>query len=71
MFRMVKDQFYTNAFKEHKGDTWYLYKLMAKLTGETSVNQMPECESDEKLAENIVNFFLEKIKKIKSSCGSI
>ena len=29
---MVKSQFYTNAFKEHKGDTRYLYKLMVELT---------------------------------------
>ena len=64
MLWMVKNQFYTNTFKGHKGDTRYLYKLMAKLTGETSFNPMPECESDEKLAENFVNFFLKK-KKMK------
>ena len=58
-----QNQFYTNAFKEHKDDTRYLYTLMAILTVGSSVNPMPECESDEKLAENFVNFFLGKKTK--------
>ena len=65
MLWMVKNQFYTDVLKEHICDTRYLYKLMAKLTGESSVNPVSECEIDEKLAENFVNFCLEKTKKLE------
>ena len=44
----------------------YLYTLMAKLTGGTSVNPLLDCEIDDKLAENFANFFLEKIENISA-----
>ena len=66
MLWMVSNQFYTNAFREHKGDIRYLYKLMVKLTGGTSDNTIPECKSDEKLTENFSHFFLEKSKNIRA-----
>ena len=39
---------------------------MVRLIGGTSVNPMPECESDETLAVNSTNFFLEKINKMRA-----
>ena len=35
--------------------------------GRTSENPMPKGELDDQLAENFVDFFMEKIKKIRDS----
>ena len=47
-----------------KGDTKALYKLMANLTGSTSLNPMPPGKFDTELADEFTGYFLQKISKI-------
>ena len=65
MLWMVINQFYSNAFKEHKGDTRYLCKLIAKLTGRTSLKPMLECESDVNLLKTLQTSFWKKLRKLE------
>ena len=39
----------------------HLYRLIAKLTGGVNTNHMPESMSNQDLADDFVNYFLEKI----------
>ena len=43
-----------------KGDTKGFYKLIAKLTGLTSENQLPDHTSDMELADEFADFFIGK-----------
>ena len=44
-------------------DTKKLYSVVNGLIGRTVVNPMPESESDKQLAEDFVDYFMEKIKR--------
>ena len=44
-----------------------LYSIVNGLIGRTVENPMPESESDEQLAEDFMDYFMEKIKKIRDS----
>ena len=46
MLNSVKTEYFMKEFEQHKGNTKHLYKLVAKLTGYTSVNPLPEIDSD-------------------------
>ena len=48
-----------------KGIQNNLYKLVAKLTGCTSVNLLTEMDSDESFSEDFAQYFLNKIVKIR------
>ena len=54
-----------SLFEQHKRNMKHLYKLVAKLTGSTSVNPLPEMDSDEWLGEDFADYFLNKIVKIR------
>ena len=48
----------------HRGDTKYVYKLVAKLTGTKAENPLPDAQHDIELAESFAAFFVGKIQKI-------
>ena len=43
----VRTEYFKKEFEQYKGNTKHLCKLVAKLTGCTSVNPLPEMDSDE------------------------
>ena len=59
-----KRQMISKKVNEIHGDTKGLYKLTCNLTGQSSENLFPEAESDEVLANQFVEYFIQKIEKI-------
>ena len=47
MLNAVRTEYFRKEFEQHKGNMKHLYKLVAKLNGSTSVNPLPEMDSDE------------------------
>ena len=68
---VMKRDYLKTQFQDHKGNSKYLYKLMAKLTGGVSVNSMPDSNSDVELANDFGNFFWNKIVKIRNELDEI
>ena len=67
MLSAIRPQFYSNEFKQLKGDTKHLYKLVAKLTGNIKKNNLPDHASSGVISENLAGFFLNKILKIRGN----
>ena len=67
MLQSVWKSTLSKKIDEYGNDTKKLYSLVNGLMGRTSENSMPKSESDDQLAENFVDFFMEKIKKIHDS----
>ena len=51
----------------HRQDIKYLYNVVTNLSGVRKENPMPPAESNQLLAEEFVDFFIEKIKKIQEN----
>ena len=49
----------------HRNDIKYLYKIVMNLSVVRKENPMPPAESDQLLAEEFADFFIEKINKIQ------
>ena len=60
-----KKQFISNSIKQCGKDTKKLYKLVNALMGNSTENPMPKAKTDEELAQQFADFFLEKIQKIR------
>ena len=60
-----KCQSISKKVNELRGDTKGLYKHTCNLTGVTTPNPWPEANSNEDLAEQFAEFFLDKITKIR------
>ena len=54
----------SNKVLECNPDMRKLYVVVNGILGTTKCNPLPECDSDEELAESFASFFLDKIKKI-------
>ena len=67
MLQLVRKTTLSKKIEECSNDTKKLYSLVNGLMGRTSDNPMPKGEFDDQLAENFVDFFMEKIKKICDS----
>ena len=52
---------------ENERDAKKLHKIFNNITGNISENPLPESKSDDKLANNFANFFIQKIQKIGDS----
>ena len=61
-----KKQFILDSVKQHGKDTKKLYKLVNALMGNNTENPMLKAKSDEELAQQFADFFLEKIQKIRT-----
>ena len=48
-------------------DTKKLYKIFSNMTGNISGNPLPDSESDEELANEFADFFIQKMQKIRDS----
>ena len=67
MIRSVCTQVLSEKVSGCSQDTKKLYSIVNGLIGRTVENPMPESESDEQLAEDFADYFMEKIKKIWDS----
>ena len=65
MLSAIRQQFYSNDFKKLKGDTKQLHKLVTKLTGNLKRNNFPDHASSDVISENLADFFLNNILKIR------
>ena len=65
LIRKKKKQFISENVKQCGKDTKKLYKLVNALMGNNTENPMPKAKSDEELAQQFADFFLEKIQKIR------
>ena len=66
MIFVVRREYYKMEFHKLRGDTKQTYKLIAKLTGSTSENPLPDSNSDLELSEEFADFFLNKITTIRA-----
>ena len=70
MIRSVCTQVVSDKVSGCSQDMKKLYSVVNGLIGRTVENPMPESESDEQLAEDFADYFMEKIKKIQDSLSS-
>ena len=63
MIFLAKRNYYRQEFKNHKGNTKYLYKLMSKLTAMINANSMLDRKSNNDIAEDIAEYVLQKLWK--------
>ena len=66
----VKMMVISNKVLECGPDMRKLYAVVNGIQGTTKCNLLPECDSDDELAESFASFFLDKIKKIQDNLDS-
>ena len=67
MLKVAKEAFISADIVSHRNDIKYLYKVVTNLSGVRKENPMPPAESDQLLAEEFADFFIEKINKIQEN----
>ena len=65
MLKEAKEAFISEDIVSHRNNIKYLYKVVTNLSGVRKENPMPPAESDQLLAEEFADFFIEKINKIQ------
>ena len=60
----------SNKVLECGPDMSKLYAVVNGILGTMKCNPLPECDSDDELAESFASFFLDKIKKIHDNLDS-
>ena len=65
MLRSIRKEDISTKVAACKQDTKKLYTLVNRIIGHTSENSMPKHDSDNQLAEDFANYFMNKIKKIR------
>ena len=65
MVRYNKTQIFCDKIQSSKGNTRKLYQLTDVLSGRSCENPLPSATSDENLANEFADFFLNKIKSIR------
>ena len=70
---LARRDYYKQEFKNHKGNTKHLYKLMLKLTGGINANHsnLSDGKSNNDIAEDFAEYFLQKIVKIKDVLSNV
>ena len=67
MLKKAKEAFIYEDIVSHRNDIKYLYKMVMNLSGVRRENPTPPDESDQLLAEEFADFFIEKINKIQEN----
>ena len=65
MLRSIRKEDISTKVAACEQDTKKLYTLVNRIVGCTSENSMPKHNSDDQLAEEFTNYFMDKIKKIR------
>ena len=64
MFTSIRTEVLSNKVKECNNNPGKLYNLVKELTNTKAKNPLPEASSDEELANQFVDYFMNKIKNI-------
>ena len=67
LMRDTKTEIISRKITKLRGDTKNLYSLVYQLTGNEKENPLPERENDEDLANQFVDYFMNKIQTIHDS----
>ncbi|KAJ8034736.1 hypothetical protein HOLleu_21700 [Holothuria leucospilota] len=67
MIKRAKNSYYKNVCVTHSKDQKKLFTIINKLLHKHHELSLPDCESDEELANNFSHFFSEKISLIRDS----
>ena len=67
MLYASKTASYSNEVTGCKGDTKKLYKLVYSLMGTSQENPLPDNDNPEDLTNELADFFMDKIGKIRDS----
>ena len=67
MLKAAKEAFISADIVSHRNDIKYLYKVVMNLSGVRKQNLMPPAESDQLLAEEFADIFIEKNNKIQTN----
>ena len=65
MLRAIRKEDISTKVAACKQDTKKLYTLVNRIVGRTSENSLPKHASNNQLAEEFANYFMDKIKKIR------
>ena len=71
MIYLAKRDYYKQEFKNHKGNTKHLYKLMSKLTGGIYANPIPNGKNNSAITEDFTECFLKNIVKIRDDLSNV
>ena len=67
MLQSIRKCTLSDKVNDCNNDTKKLYAFVNGILGRASANPMPKSHSDEQLAEEFVDYFMAKIKKIHDS----
>ena len=67
MLQEGKETFISADILSHRQDIKHLYNVVTNLSGVRKENSMPPAESNQLLAEEFADFFIEKINKIQEN----
>ena len=67
MLRSIRKENISTKVAACKQDTKKLYTLLNRIVGRTLENSMPKHDSNDQLAEEFANYFMDKIKKIRDN----
>lgn len=71
LLKATKKEMLSAKVLECKGDIKRLYRHFKNITGEKLENPMPEGRTDQELADDFANYFIDKIETIRDSLQSI
>ena len=57
--------------KDNHNNPRQLYKIISSLIGQDNTNPLPDAQSDQELAEQFAEFFLQKIETIQEKFNNI
>ena len=69
--KWARKEFVSKSILECNRDNKKLYKLASSLMGMKKENQLPECDSKEKLANQFAEFFIVKIQTIRDKLDDL
>ena len=65
MLYNTRRDYYNMEFTSHCGDSKHLYKMASKWTGGMAINNLPEYTLNKEITDEFVQFFNDKIMKIR------
>ena len=71
MIKFHKRHSIFTKIKDNHNNSRQLYKIISSLTGQDNTNPLPEAQSDQELAEQFAEFFLQKIETICEKFNNI
>ena len=71
MIKFCKRHSIFTKIKDNHNNPRHLYKIISSLIGQDNTNPLPDAQSDQELAEQFAEFFLQKIETIQEKFNNI